>query len=216
MSKRVAILISGRGSNMQSIVAASKERELGGSIDLVISNRPGAKGLQIAEAANIKSIVIDHQRYASREDFDSDLADALVGIEPDLVVLAGFMRILTPKFVKTFEGRLINIHPSLLPDYPGLDTHQRALKNGDSYAGATVHYVTDSLDGGPAILQGKVPIDTDDNVESLANKVLKIEHQIYPIAIAWHLSERITILNNRVRLNGTPLPRTGYKWEDLT
>ena len=191
MSKRIAVLLSGRGSNFQSILSASQSGTLGGDIALVISNRPGAGGLDIARDAGIATALIDHQAYSTREAFDADLAGALESQSPDLIVLAGFMRILTPEFVSRFAGRLINIHPSLLPLYPGLHTHQRALDAGDIYAGATVHYVTGELDGGPPVLQAKVTVQPDDDADSLAARVLQVEHQIYPQAIAWHLSERL-------------------------
>ena len=168
MTKRVAVLLSGRGSNFQSLLNASLEGSLGGEISLVISNRPGAGGLSIAQNAGIETALIDHQRYPSREAFDQDLAGAICSAQPDLVVLAGFMRILTPEFVARFSERLMNIHPSLLPLYPGLHTHQRALDNGDSHAGATVHYVTGELDGGPPVLQAKVPVNSGDDADALA------------------------------------------------
>jgi len=175
LNKRIAVLLSGRGSNFQSILAARHSGTLGGQVDIVISNRPGAGGLDIAREAAIQTALIDHQSYESREAFDADLASVLESQSLDLVVLAGFMRILTPGFVSRFAGRLMNIHPSLLPLYPGLHTHQRALDAGDSHAGATVHYVTGELDGGPPILQAKVAVQPDDDEESLAARVLQVE-----------------------------------------
>ena len=213
MSKRVGVLLSGRGSNFQSILSASQSGRLGGDIALVISNRPSAGGLDIAREAGIATALIDHQSYATREAFDGDLARALDSQSPDLIVLAGFMRILTPEFVSRFAGRLMNIHPSLLPLYPGLHTHQRALDAGDSYAGATVHYITGELDGGPPVLQAKVPVQSGDNADSLAARVLEIEHQIYPKAIEWHLSERLKFTSGALYLDGTALPPTGQQWE---
>lgn len=213
MSKRIAVLLSGRGSNFQSILSASQSGTLGGDIALVISNRPGAGGLDIARDAGIETALIDHQAYPTREAFDADLAGALESQSPDLIVLAGFMRILTPEFVSRFAGRLMNIHPSLLPLYPGLQTHQRALDAGDVHAGATVHYVTGELDGGPPVLQAKVTVEPDDDADSLAARVLQLEHQIYPQAIAWHLSGRLQFTAGRLTLDGIALPPTGQQWE---
>lgn len=153
---RIVVLISGSGSNLQSFIEASKEGNIDGQIMAVISNRPGVKGLERASNVGIPSIVVDHRAFASRQEFDRYLAEVIQGFTPDLVVLAGFMRILTTDFVNQFVGKLINIHPSLLPAYPGLNTHQRAIEAGDSVAGATVHFVTPELDGGPAILQVEV------------------------------------------------------------
>ena len=213
MSKRIAVLLSGRGSNFQSILSASQSGTLGGDIALVISNRPGAGGLDIARDAGIETALIDHQAYSTREAFDADLAGALESQSPDLIVLAGFMRILTPEFTSRFAGRLMNIHPSLLPLYPGLHTHQRALDAGDLHAGATVHYVTGEIDGGPPVLQAKVTVEPDDDADSLAARVLQLEHQIYPQAIAWHLSERLQFTAGRLTLDGIALPPRGRQWE---
>ena len=213
MSKRIAVLLSGRGSNFQSILSASQSGTLGGDIALVVSNRPGAGGLDIARDAGIETALIDHQAYSTREAFDADLAGALESQSPDLIVLAGFMRILTPEFVSRFAGRLMNIHPSLLPLYPGLHTHQRALDAGDVHAGATVHYVTGELDGGPPVLQAQVTVKPDDDADSLAARVLQLEHQIYPQAIAWHLSERLQFTAGKLTLDGIALPPTGQQWE---
>ena len=213
MSKRIAVLLSGRGSNFQSILSASQSGTLGGEIALVISNRPGAGGLDIAREVGIATALIDHQAYATREAFDADLAGALESQSPDLIVLAGFMRILTSEFVSRFAGRLMNIHPSLLPLYPGLHTHQRALDAGDTHAGATVHYVTGELDGGPPVLQAKVAVQPDDNADSLAARVLRVEHEIYPTAIEWHLSERLQFRSGTLYLDGSALPPTGQQWK---
>ena len=211
MSKRIAVLLSGRGSNFQSILSASQSGALGGEIALVISNQPGAGGLDIAREAGIATALIDHQAYATREAFDADLGAE--SQSPDLIVLAGFMRILTSEFVSRFAGRLMNIHPSLLPLYPGLHTHQRALDAGDTHAGATVHYVTGELDGGPPVLQAKVAVHPDDNADSLAARVLQVEHEIYSTAIEWHLSERLQFRSGTLYLDGTALPSTGQQWE---
>ena len=216
MNKQIAVLLSGRGSNFESLLRSSRTGSLGGDIGLVISNRPAAGGLRIAQDAGIETALIDHQQYPSREAFDRDLAGAIDSISPDLVVLAGFMRILTPEFVARFTGRLMNIHPSLLPLYPGLHTHQRALDNGDSYAGATVHYVTGELDGGPPVLQARVPVNSGDDSDTLAGRVLEIEHRIYPVAVNWHLTDRLTWQAGNLLKDGLPVPLSGELWEDAS
>jgi phosphoribosylglycinamide formyltransferase-1 len=212
MTRRIVVLLSGRGSNFQSLLNASLTGELSGSIDLVISNRPQAGGLAIANNANIETALIDHQAYATRDAFDADLAGVIDSVTPDLIVLAGFMRILTQSFVSQFAGRLLNIHPSLLPLYPGLNTHQRALDNGDTHAGATVHYVTGELDGGPSVIQAKVPIESGDTKDRLADRILQVEHQIYPQAVNWHLSGRLALRNGVLYKDSVPLPATGELW----
>ena len=212
MTQRIVVLLSGRGSNFQSLLNASLTGELSGSIDLVISNRPQAGGLAIANNANIDTALIDHQAYATRDAFDADLAGVIDSVSPDLIVLAGFMRILTQGFVSQFAGRLLNIHPSLLPLYPGLNTHQRALDNGDTHAGATVHYVTGELDGGPSVIQAKVPIESGDTKDRLADRILQVEHQIYPQAVNWHLSGRLALRNGVLYKDSVPLPATGELW----
>ena len=212
MTRRIVVLLSGRGSNFQSLLNASLTDELSGSIDLVISNRPQAGGLAIANNANIDTALIDHQAYATRDAFDADLAGVIDSVTPDLIVLAGFMRILTQSFVSQFAGRLLNIHPSLLPLYPGLNTHQRALDNGDTHAGATVHYVTGELDGGPSVIQAKVPIESGDTKDRLADRILQVEHQIYPQAVNWHLSGRLALRNGVLYKDSVPLPATGELW----
>ena len=216
MTKRVAVLLSGRGSNFQSLLTASLEGSLGGEISLVVSNRPGAGGLTIAQHAGIETALIDHQRYTTREAFDQDLAGVVDSAQPDLIVLAGFMRILTPEFVTRFAGRLMNIHPSLLPLYPGLHTHQRALDSGDSHAGATVHYVTGELDGGPPVLQARVPVNSGDDADTLAGRVLEIEHRIYPVAVNWHLTDRLTWQDGNLLKDGLRVPPSGEAWEDAS
>ena len=216
MTKRVAVLLSGRGSNFQSLLSASLEGSLGGEISLVVSNRPGAGGLNIANDAGVETALVDHQRYPTREAFDEDLAGVVDSAQPDLVVLAGFMRILTADFVARFSGRLMNIHPSLLPLYPGLHTHQRALDSGDTHAGATVHYVTGELDGGPPVLQARVPVNSGDDADTLAGRVLEIEHRIYPVAVNWHLTDRLTWQDGNLQKDGSPVPLSGELWEDAS
>lgn len=182
--KRIVILISGGGSNMAAIVkTAQRERweaTLGAQISAVISNKADAKGLQFADAQGIPTRVLDHKAFASREEFDAALASCMDAFSPSLVVLAGFMRILTPGFVHHFAGRLINIHPSLLPAFPGLHTHERAIAAGCKFAGATVHQVTAELDHGPILAQAVVPVLPTDDAASLAARVLSQEHVIYP------------------------------------
>ena len=212
MTQRIVVLLSGRGSNFQSLLSASLTGDLAGSIALVISNRPHAGGLTIANNANIDTALIDHQAYATRDAFDADLAGVIDSVSPDLIVLAGFMRILTQGFVSQFAGRLLNIHPSLLPLYPGLNTHQRALDNGDTHAGATVHYVTGELDGGPSVIQARVPIEPGDTKDQLADRILRVEHQIYPQAVNWHLSGRLLLKNGVLFKDSVPLPATGELW----
>lgn len=182
--KSVVILISGRGSNMEALLAAVARGELPVRVAAVISNRPDAKGLETAAAQGVPIAVVDHKAHAGREAFDAALAECIDGYAPDLVVLAGFMRILTPGFVARYKGRLLNIHPSLLPAFPGLHTHQRALDAGCQVAGATVHRVTAELDHGPILAQAVVPVLEGDTADSLAARVLTQEHRIYPQAIA--------------------------------
>tara|TARA_B110000503_G_C7138304_1_gene409796 strand:- start:1176 stop:1838 length:663 start_codon:yes stop_codon:yes gene_type:complete len=213
---KIAILISGRGSNMESIIGAVERADIFGEIVLVAANRPEAQGLQTAKKAGIKTTIVDHTRFDTREQFDSTLAETVAAVDPDLVILAGFMRILSAVFVDQFQGRLMNIHPSLLPKYPGLNTHHRAIDNGDKFGGATVHYVTSELDGGPPIIQGQVAISADDSAISLQQRVLEIEHAIYPVAAQWHLERRLNLLGSEVLLDGNALPRTGFKWQSST
>ena len=178
--KRVAVLISGRGRNLQAFIEATRDGRIAADIALVVSNRADAAGLGLAEAAGIPTLVIAHRDYPTREAFDAQLVAAIAPLQPDLVLLAGFMRILTPTFIRAFEGRLLNIHPSLLPKYPGLHTHQRAIDAGDAEAGATVHLVTADLDAGPILGQARVPVLPGDTAGSLAARVLEQEHRLYP------------------------------------
>lgn len=211
--KRISILISGRGSNMEAFLNAERHGALSGRVVRVISNRPEAAGLATASKAEVATTVVDHTAYESREAFDTALVEAVNQDNPDVVVLAGFMRILTPVFIDAFLGKLVNIHPSLLPKYPGLNTHQRAIDNGDKEAGATVHYVTNELDGGPPILQVTVPIETGDDAASLAARILAFEHIIFPEAVNWHLQERLVQEVDGTYLDGNKLPSTGTLWE---
>lgn len=204
--KAIVILISGRGSNMEALLAAVARGELPVRIAAVISNRPDAKGLETAAAQGVPTAVVDHKGYAGRESFDAALAACVDGYAPDLVVLAGFMRILTEGFVRHYEGRLLNIHPSLLPSFPGLHTHQRALEEGVRIHGCTVHFVTPALDHGPVVVQAAVPVlDTDDEA-SLAARVLQQEHIVYPLAVRWFSEGRLRLEGGRVRLEAERPP----------
>lgn len=211
---RLVILISGSGSNLQAFIDAIARGELNARIAAVISNKPDAFGLQRATNANIPTEIIDHKQFASREAFDAELRARVDNYRPDLIVLAGFMRILTPIFLRPFIGKLINIHPSLLPKYPGLHTHQRALDAGDTDAGATVHFVTEELDGGPAILQASVPILAGDNAAAIAARVLTAEHRIYPLAAQWFAEGRLQLRDNCATLDNIALPPTGFIFRD--
>jgi phosphoribosylglycinamide formyltransferase-1 len=200
--KRYVILISGRGSNMEAMLAA----ELPGQCVAVISNRPGAAGLAYAAGRGIATVVVDHQTYRDRAAFDTALAAEIDRHAPDLVVLAGFMRVLGDDFVRKYAGRLVNIHPSLLPSFPGLKTHEAALAAGVRLHGASVHFVTPSLDCGPIIVQAAVPVLAGDTAEALAARVLAQEHVIYPQAVRWFLEGRLRLADGRVRLEGEATP----------
>lgn len=198
--KSIVILVSGRGSNMQAIVDAAIP---GARIAAVISNRPDASGLAFAAERGIETAVVDHKAYADRATFDQALAGCIDGYRPDLVVLAGFMRVLTDDFVRRYEGRLINIHPSLLPSFPGLHTHRRALEAGVRVHGATVHFVTATLDCGPIIVQAVVSVLPGDDEARLAARVLAQEHRIYPQAVRWFVDGRLSVDGQgRVHLAG--------------
>ena len=196
--KSVVILISGRGSNMQAIVEAG----IPVRIAAVISNRPDAAGLEWASTHGIATQIVDHRGFPSREAFDAALADAIDAYRPDLVVLAGFMRILGEAFVSRFAGRMLNIHPSLLPSFPGLHTHRRAIEEGVKVHGSTVHFVTPALDHGPIVIQAAVPVLPGDDEDSLAARVLQAEHRIYPQAVRWVAEDRLVIENGIVRVTG--------------
>ena len=194
----IVILISGRGSNMEAIVNAAQNEAWPAKITAVISNRPEAGGLDFAKSHGIETAVLDHRAYKDRASFDAELVQLIDSFKPDLVVLAGFMRILTGDFVRHYEGRLLNIHPSLLPLFPGLHTHEQALEAGVSEHGATVHFVTEALDHGPMVIQASVPVLPEDTPDSLAKRVLKQEHVIYPRAVRWFVDNRLSISDNRV------------------
>lgn len=213
MPCKLVVLLSGSGSNLQAFIDAQQGDELGGAeLVAVISNKADAYGITRAQQAGIATGVVEHSRYESREAFDQDLRECIDQYQPDLVILAGFMRILTPGFVRHYLGRLLNIHPSLLPKYPGLHTHQRALDAGDSEAGATVHFVSEELDGGPPIIQAKIPVMAGDTAETLAERVLSKEHKIYPLAARWFAEGRITLNDARAELDGEVLQKNGSEY----
>lgn len=199
--KSIVILISGRGSNMVALIDAAASGTLPVRVAAVLANRPDAKGLEVAAAAGVVTRVVDHRLYADRESFDAAMAEAIDAYSPDLVVLAGFMRILSDGFVAHYEGRLINIHPSLLPSFPGLHTHQRALDDGVRVHGCTVHFVTPTLDHGPIVVQAAVPVLDGDDATVLAARVLEQEHRIYPLAVRWFAEGRLRLEDGRVRLD---------------
>ena len=199
--KSIVILISGRGSNMVSLLNAVTDGSLSVRVAAVLSNRPDAKGLQIAAAAGIVTRVVDHTLYSDRESFDAAMDESIDAFSPELVVLAGFMRILSDRFVTRYAGRLINIHPSLLPSFPGLHTHQRALDEGVRIHGCTVHFVTPTLDHGPIVVQAAVPVLDGDDAVTLAARVLAQEHRIYPLAVRWFVEGRLRVVDGRVGLD---------------
>jgi phosphoribosylglycinamide formyltransferase-1 len=213
---RIAILISGRGSNMQAFIDACASGRVDASICIVVSNNPDAAGLESASEAGIHTACVNHRDFDNRESFDQALVDCLDQYQPTLVILAGFMRILTPVFIEHYFGRLLNIHPSLLPKYTGLNTHQRALDAGDSEAGVTVHFVTPELDGGPPILQARVTIEPGDTADTLAARVIVQEHKIYPIAADWFLKHRLQLTPRGATLDDKLLPPTGAQFEHGT
>jgi phosphoribosylglycinamide formyltransferase-1 len=208
--KHIVVLISGNGSNLQAIIDACQQRRINGTISAVFSHRASAFGLERARQANIPAHVLAPANFDGREAFDQALMRQIDVFTPDLVVLAGYMRILSPAFVAHYRSRLLNIHPSLLPKYPGLNTHRQALENGDKEHGVSVHFVTDKLDGGPVILQARVPIFAGDDEAIIAARVRHQEHAIYPLVVSWFLDDRLEIRGNEAWLDGQPLPPQGY------
>jgi phosphoribosylglycinamide formyltransferase-1 len=204
---RAAILISGSGSNLQSFIDQVADGRLDLEIAIVVSNRPDAFGLQRAADIGISTLCVEHAAYDDRQSFERAIAAALDEHSVDLVILAGFMRILSPWFVKHYEGRILNIHPALLPAYPGLDTHQRVLNAGDPWHGSTVHFVTDELDGGPLILQGQLPVTANQNAADLAARVQAVEHQIYPQAAALFADGSLRFHDGNAVLDGKTLSK---------
>jgi phosphoribosylglycinamide formyltransferase-1 len=212
--KSIVVLISGSGSNLQALLDSCAAGFIPGKITGVISNKANAFGLKRAEAAGISTAVLSHKGFDSREDYDQALIAAIEQFKPDLIVLAGFMRILTAEFVQHFSGKLLNIHPSLLPKYQGLATHQRAIDAGDTEHGCSVHFVTEQLDGGPVILQAKVPIFPGDDASIVAERVHAQEHQIYPLVVRWFCQDRLQQRANEAWLDGNVLPAQGYAQDE--
>ena len=204
---RIAVLVSGNGSNLQALIDAQLGKQLSGQIIGVLSNKADAYALQRAEKANIATTVISHKDYPNRESFDDAMHQQLLAWEIDLVILAGFMRILTPNFVSQWQGKMLNIHPSLLPFYKGINTHQRVLNNGDHLHGCTVHFVTAELDAGQSIAQSAIQVSLHDNVESLAQRVHELEHFIYPQVAEWLCNGQLTWENGQAYFNKKPLER---------
>jgi phosphoribosylglycinamide formyltransferase-1 len=198
--KKLVILISGRGSNMEAIVRACSDEGWPAQVAAVIANRPDATGLAFAASHGIATAVVDHRQFSGRDSFDAALAQEIDGFAPDLVVLAGFMRVLTAGFVDRYAGRMLNVHPSLLPSFPGLKTHQQALDAGVRLHGASVHFVTSQLDHGPIVAQAAVPVETGDTPATLAERVLATEHIIYPRAVRWFVEGRLALDGLRVTL----------------
>ncbi len=205
----IVVLISGNGSNLQALMDHSDEGAY--SVCAVISNKADAFGLQRASKAGIPTRVIDHRDYADRLSFDQRLIEEIDSFSPKLVVLAGFMRILSPEFVQHFAGKILNIHPSLLPAYRGTHTHERVLEAGEKEHGVSVHFVTEELDGGPVVLQATVPVNSDDTAITLAERVFKQEHRIYPKAVAWFAAGRLRMNEKAVEFDGKRLGVSGIR-----
>lgn len=207
----VVVLISGSGSNLQALIDSTTSAGHPARIRAVISNRADAYGLERARQAGIETRVLDHREFDGREAFDQALAALIDSFTPHLVVLAGFMRILSPGFVRHYTGRLLNIHPSLLPRHKGLHTHQRALEAGDAEHGCSVHFVTEELDGGPLVVQAVIPVESGDSPDTLAQRVHTEEHRIYPLAVRWFAEGRLRLGENGALLDGQALPPTGQQ-----
>ena len=208
---RVVVLLSGSGTNLQALIDSAAKSELGAQLVGVISNRPAAFGLERAANAGIATRLLDHTQFDSREAFDTALMAEIDQFAPDIVVLAGFMRILTPAFTEHYLGKMLNIHPSLLPKFQGLHTHQRAIDAGDDCHGVTVHFVTAELDGGPAAIQAIVPVQKQDDAAALAQRVQMQEHIIYPMAVNWLASGRLRYQAGKAWLDESPLPVQGFQ-----
>lgn len=201
----IVVLISGNGSNLQAIIDSVQNGAIDGRVSAVISNKPGVYGLERATRANIPAIAIDHTQFASRSDFEQALIQTIDQYQPDLVVLAGFMRILSSEFVQHYLGTMLNIHPSLLPKYPGLDTHKRVLENGDKEHGTSVHFVTAELDGGPIIAQRSIHVTADDTEQTLQQKIQQQEHKLYPEVVSWFCSGRLQFKDGQAWLDQQPV-----------
>ena len=208
--KKIAVLISGQGNNLQAIIDACQRQQISAEIVCVISNKANAFGLIRAKSAGIFSRVFLRNNFESNLAMDQSIADELDKFDVDLIVLAGYMKILTPEFIQRFEGKIINIHPSLLPKYPGLNTYQRALDSGDREHGTTVHFVNEEVDNGAIILQAKVPIFDNDTVEVIEARTREQEYRIYPIVVKWFVENRLKLQNGVAYLDNIPLPEQGY------
>lgn len=211
--KRIVVLVSGNGSNLQAILDACQQGRINGSVAAVFSNKADAYGLERAREADVPAHALTASQFADREAFDRQLMLEIDAYAPDLVVLAGYMRILSPAFVQRYAGRMLNIHPSLLPKYPGLHTHRQAIENGDDEHGTSVHFVTEELDGGPVILQAKVPVFADDSEADVSARVQHQEHAIYPLVVSWFMAGRLAMRDDRAWLDGEPLPAEGHAFE---
>jgi phosphoribosylglycinamide formyltransferase-1 len=210
MARNIVVLISGSGTNLQAIIDACEEGRINASISAVVSNKADAYGLERAKQAAINTVVVNPKEYSDRESYDMALAEVIEQHNADLIVMAGFMRILSQAFVERFSGKMLNIHPSLLPKYQGLNTHQRAIEAKDQEHGCSIHFVTPELDGGPVILQAKVPVFNEDDADALAARVQVQEHAIYPLVVNWFIEGRLNMENDSALLDGKILPSSGY------
>lgn len=210
MSCKIVVLISGGGTNLQAIIDACSDSNYPAKVVGVVSNKTDAYGLTRAKNSDIATVALSHKDFDSREDYDQALIKKIDCFDADLIVLAGFMRILTPSFVQHYQGKLLNIHPSLLPKYQGLNTHQRAIDAGDDVHGVSVHFVTEELDGGPVILQAKVPVFEGDNCDDLAARVHEQEHRIYPLVVKWFAEQRLSMQDDNAILDDNILSASGY------
>lgn len=211
--KRIVVLVSGNGSNLQAILDACQQGRINGSVAAVFSNKAEAFGLERARAAEVPAHALAAAQFADRAAFDRQLMLEIDAYAPDLLVLAGYMRILSAEFVQRYAGRMLNIHPSLLPKYPGLHTHRQAIENGDEEHGTSVHFVTEELDGGPVILQAKVPVFSDDSEEDVTARVQHQEHAIYPLVVSWFVDGRLAMREGAAWLDGQQLPVEGHAFE---
>jgi phosphoribosylglycinamide formyltransferase-1 len=210
MARNIVVLISGSGTNLQAIIDACEEGRINASISAVVSNKADAYGLERAKQAAINTVVVNPKEYSDRESYDMALAEVIEQHNADLIVMAGFMRILSQAFVERFSGKMLNVHPSLLPKYQGLNTHQRAIEAKDQEHGCSIHFVTPELDGGPVILQAKVPVFNEDDADALAARVQVQEHAIYPLVVNWFIEGRLNMENDSALLDGKILPSSGY------
>ncbi|MGC7560567.1 phosphoribosylglycinamide formyltransferase [Pasteurella sp. PK-2025] len=212
--KKIVVLVSGYGSNLQALIDACHAGQIAGEIVAVISNKADAYALERAKSAGISSHVFLRKHFASNQAMDEQIGDYIQALNADLIVLAGYMKILTAEFTQRFAGKILNVHPSLLPKYPGLNTYQQALEAGEKEHGTTVHFVNEEVDGGAVILQAKVPIFTGDRIEDIEERVKTQEAQIYPLVVKWFVEDRLTLINEDAFLDGKKLPPQGYAMEN--